>query len=549
MIISKKLFQQVLSENNIPFEQAIVYRYKGKYGFSKTSWRYIEDSVGSRWKVYDFSLEIPEKAKIAVTNVLRFQMFVPRSMGQQEIDNRPGLIYNNHPGEAILEESDINNFYLVFQCKRENSYVASDWYVFYNCELVHVFENVKKLGYDSYNFILEGMLFTREQSGEEDRVWIYESGKERALDSDELSFGTWTYFFANKKSLEEYCYDNPVSPYGVKISDEDPVLWECVWGHVWQESVASRVRKIRQKTREKCPCCDKLYEEYQRKPKSEKQIIIKDIKRKLDEYCQSVEQGNFWTRDISFPEQIEYQFLYPNGKNSDITYFLAQKYGEVQTVEGLLHKAIFVPENYEWFDCLFLGAGRNLPPKVKRDFKKKNAAYHSFMNSYYLPERLHSIRAECTIKAIAIPEERWKKYERVMRVWSTLLQAKKKAVYDMLLLEGRSSSRWTREQQMFFIIKTMFPDAKFQYKADWLGFQSLDVFIPSVSVGVEYQGKQHYIPIEFFGGEKGFQDRVRLDCAKKEKCKRQGVELVEWRYDEPVNQDMAKKKLYKWLNL
>lgn len=547
MIISKKLFQQVLSESNIAFEHAIVYRYKGEFGFSEANLRCIEDSSGFKWKTYDFFLEIPERKKVSVTNMLRFQMFVPRSMGQREIDNRPGLIYNNHPGEAILEESDLNNFYLVFQCKRDDSEVSSDWYVYYNCELIHVFEKVKRLGYDSYNFILEGMLFLRERPGEEDQVWVYEQGKEKAIDSKELSFGTWSYFFATKDSYRQYSEDNQVSPYAVKISDETPVLRECTIGHGWQESVASRVAKLRKNRYEQCPCCIKMYEEYQSKAKNEKRIIVKGFKQKIEEYSELLCQGIFWEQEMEFPKQVEYFFLYPNGKNSDITYFLAQKYGEVETVDGLLHKAIFVPENYEWFDCLFLGAGRNLPPSVKRDFKKKNIMYHSFMSNYYLPEKLHAIRSECTIKSVNIPEECWKKYDHAMKVQRDLLLSKRKAVYDMLLLEGRSSSRWTREQQMFFIIKKWFPDAKYQYKADWLGFQSLDVFIPSINVGMEYQGKQHFMPVEFFGGERGFRDRVRLDNEKKEKCQRRGVVLIEWRYDEPINQEIATTKLRKWL--
>ena len=63
MIISKKLFQQVLSESNIAFEHAIVYRYKGEFGFSEANLRCIEDSSGFKWKTYDFSLEIPERKK------------------------------------------------------------------------------------------------------------------------------------------------------------------------------------------------------------------------------------------------------------------------------------------------------------------------------------------------------------------------------------------------------------------------------------------------------------------------------------------------------
>lgn len=104
---------------------------------------------------------------------------------------------------------------------------------------------------------------------------------------------------------------------------------------------------------------------------------------------------------------------------------------------------------------------------------------------------------------------------------------------------GRLNIKWKGEYQMFRIAKSLYRDAVFQYHEDWLGRQSLDVYIPRLNLGIEYQGIQHYEPVEFFGGEDGLRSRKELDQRKRAKCADRGVKLLEWRYDEVL----TKKRL------
>lgn len=104
---------------------------------------------------------------------------------------------------------------------------------------------------------------------------------------------------------------------------------------------------------------------------------------------------------------------------------------------------------------------------------------------------------------------------------------------------GQLNIRWKGEYQMFKIAKSLYRDAVFQYHEDWLGRQSLDVYIPRLNLGIEYQGIQHYEPVEFFGGEDGLRTRKELDQRKRVKCEDRGVKLLEWRYDEVL----TKKRL------
>ena len=47
---------------------------------------------------------------------------------------------------------------------------------------------------------------------------------------------------------------------------------------------------------------------------------------------------------------------------------------------------------------------------------------------------------------------------------------------------------------------------------------------------VEVHGRQHYAPIEFFGGEKGFIDIVKRDFQKKKICESMGINYIEISY-------------------
>ena len=65
-----------------------------------------------------------------------------------------------------------------------------------------------------------------------------------------------------------------------------------------------------------------------------------------------------------------------------------------------------------------------------------------------------------------------------------------------------------------------------QKRFKWLGLKSLDFFIPSLMVGIECQGVQHFKPIEFFGGETAFKRCISRDIDKKMKCEENGISIL-----------------------
>ena len=110
-----------------------------------------------------------------------------------------------------------------------------------------------------------------------------------------------------------------------------------------------------------------------------------------------------------------------------------------------------------------------------------------------------------------------------------------------LTAEGVIRPKWKHELSLFHEARKKHPDILYQYRPEWLGRQSLDLYIPSLRTAIEYQGIQHYRPVEFFGGEEALAQRQELDRQKRQLCGENGVRLIEWPYSlEPTAGNLKK---------
>lgn len=110
-----------------------------------------------------------------------------------------------------------------------------------------------------------------------------------------------------------------------------------------------------------------------------------------------------------------------------------------------------------------------------------------------------------------------------------------------LTAEGIIHPKWKHELSLFHAVREKYPDTLYQYRPDWLGRQSLDLYIPSLKTAIEYQGIQHYLPVGFFGGEEALTRRRELDLVKKQLCEHNNVRLIEWPYEtEPTAGNIRK---------
>ena len=104
---------------------------------------------------------------------------------------------------------------------------------------------------------------------------------------------------------------------------------------------------------------------------------------------------------------------------------------------------------------------------------------------------------------------------------------------------------WISETELFYLVKEALPRHIVIHhgRPKWLGSQHFDIWIPSLNVAIEYQGKQHDEPVGYFGGEDAFLKGQIRDKKKKNIAISNSCNLIEVRpgYDFSV----IKKELLK----
>lgn len=71
-----------------------------------------------------------------------------------------------------------------------------------------------------------------------------------------------------------------------------------------------------------------------------------------------------------------------------------------------------------------------------------------------------------------------------------------------------------------------------------------DFYIPSLNACIEYDGQQHFEPVEYFGGMKSFKDTQLRDEIKNAYCRDKSIQLIRIPYFEFENiEDILKEKL------
>ena len=108
---------------------------------------------------------------------------------------------------------------------------------------------------------------------------------------------------------------------------------------------------------------------------------------------------------------------------------------------------------------------------------------------------------------------------------------------------------WKSETKLYKLIKKLFPNCSVihHYFPPFLKGQELDIYVEGLRLGIEYQGRQHFEPIDFFGGQEGFKLTQKRDNRKQELCKKNGVILEYFDYSEPLSRDYVASKFKKYI--
>ena len=87
---------------------------------------------------------------------------------------------------------------------------------------------------------------------------------------------------------------------------------------------------------------------------------------------------------------------------------------------------------------------------------------------------------------------------------------------------------WVSETALFRKLEAEFSNTKVVQhgRPTWLGRQHFDIWFPNWKIAVEYHGRQHFEPVEFFGGKEVFHKTVERDKRKLDLSKKHGVKLL-----------------------
>ncbi|MBW1959533.1 MAG: hypothetical protein JRI63_13595 [Deltaproteobacteria bacterium] len=104
---------------------------------------------------------------------------------------------------------------------------------------------------------------------------------------------------------------------------------------------------------------------------------------------------------------------------------------------------------------------------------------------------------------------------------------------------------WANETLLFQMISEILPDEELirHYRPGFLDNLELDIFIPSLNIGIEYQGLQHFEPIQHWGGETALERTKERDSRKKALCRKNGIDLIYFYYTEELSSTLVKEKL------
>lgn len=87
---------------------------------------------------------------------------------------------------------------------------------------------------------------------------------------------------------------------------------------------------------------------------------------------------------------------------------------------------------------------------------------------------------------------------------------------------------WISETELFYKITENYKEYNVVHhgKPKWLGRQHIDIYFTELNIAIEYQGSQHYEPINFFGGIEAFERTRERDETKRKLCLENNCELI-----------------------
>ena len=473
---------------------------------------------------------------------------------------------------VILSAEDVNDFVLVIYKQQGNKSALGQGFdisIYDSSEKLCELKNVKSLANGQY-FNKNKIIYYRRFASNcisysYDERWVFMNGSEYSENELNLSLSEWNALFKPSSNsywdMEKlYSPKNkiPFSSNAILWNTKTSYEWQCALGHCWTAPVYDLT--VKPIYINYCPVCQEFAPQFHFKADEKHaqkaldtirlaqsefktnnvEEIINLLEEEIAELQEMYDMGIVWFDHAKMPDSVIYYFAYPNGKHGDIDKAICETFGEAIKIEESLYMAKIPTNYYEEIELLTESyANKELIKRFDNDEIKLFLSKHNVMHRLkHLSSMAHQFK---------MPTNRRFAIDREMTQYRAPLRVKRTEIYNKLVGENKATHKWASEQLLYHLVKSLFPDAVFQYKANWLGNQSLDIFIPSINLGIEYQGVQHYQPIALFGGEDQFKERLILDERKRRVCKENEVALIEWKYTKEINEKNVSELLRSYL--
>ena len=539
MIRDKKLIEQYTKKYGV---LPIVFSWEGKVFSSE---HYNKKERDGRIS-YDFSLSIPNKPIISIKSVIEYQFLFPP---KKRIDGLPSYTYSD--AERVIEKSDCNDCILILY-RMDGFY--KDVLIFYNFEKKFLLKSVSLLvrtyWFDCNNFVYY------DRKNRPCFVYDGELYNEANL---KCTLYDWCIKYKSEKILNMFSAKNSLTAKDVLWKTKEKYKWECNAGHIFLEQ-PQNLLLANGHFEDLCPFCketkDKknaiisaenrkqhlkfiheIYDKYGVNSPNEAYLIVK---QKLLEAIEYAQNNPPWREpSIDWPKTTKGIFKYPNGKQGDINMFIATEYGVAKKLDGLLWEIEISTKHLDMIECLC-------------EYGIRGSEFITMANTRLaVAPLLNELMALYHEAEYEVRKDHWtvnRKGTDLIREYRESIRPKRNKIYEEVIKQGKAGGKWKSEQQAYALVASIYPDAVYQYHEEWLDLQSLDIFIPSLSIAIEYQGVQHFRAVDIFGGEEGMKDRRERDATKRKLCDLHGIELIEWNYNDPLTKEFILEKITQILN-
>jgi tetratricopeptide (TPR) repeat protein len=101
---------------------------------------------------------------------------------------------------------------------------------------------------------------------------------------------------------------------------------------------------------------------------------------------------------------------------------------------------------------------------------------------------------------------------------------------------------WLTESEMVRLLTEKFVPHEIirQYSPAWLQGLRFDAYIDDFQLAIEYQGEQHFKPIDLFGGEEGFAQTLARDQLKRSLADQNGIALEYITYEQDIGKETTR---------